>query len=364
MTGNLIENYKPVNYFPALTGIRAIAAFMVFFHHFNPVSKNILSGELYNFIKEFHIGVTIFFVLSGFLIAFRYMDDEKLNFRKYMINRFARIYPMYFLLTTFTFLVFYFFQQKNSAQDLSIYFLNITFLKGFFAELKFSGIAQGWSLTVEELFYISAPLFFIAIRKNKFSLILLPLLIIGLGLLIVSFAGDIGNQGFFRTNNFMFTYTFFGRCCEFFIGIGLSIFYKKYKDRLNTKWTTYSGIVIIIICILEMSLQKKGYKEGVPPIGILINNVILPFFGIALLFWGLLTEKTIIQKLLSTKLFVLLGKSSYVFYLIHLGVIQLFITNRISGNIYILFILINILSILLFKMLEEPINLYLRKKLN
>ena len=257
--------------------------------------------------------------------------------------------------------------KVSRPQQITFYLRNvifITFLKGFFADLKFTGIAQGWSLTVEELFYITAPLIFIAIRKNKLNLILLPMAITGFGLLIVLIAGKIDYQGFFKSNNFMFIYTFFGRCSEFFIGIALSIFYKKYKNRINTNWSTYSAIVIIILCILEMSLQKKGFIGGIPPSGILINNLILPFFGIALLFWGLLTEKTIVQKLLSSDLFVLLGKSSYIFYLIHLGVIQLVITNRISGNYFVLFVLINIISILLFKMLEEPINLYLRKKLS
>ena len=55
---------KSNTYLPALTGVRAIAAFMVFFHHFNQAS---FPYPIYRVLNEFHTGVTVFFVLSGFL---------------------------------------------------------------------------------------------------------------------------------------------------------------------------------------------------------------------------------------------------------------------------------------------------------
>ena len=356
---------KTVNYFPALTGVRAIAAFMVFFHHFNPFNKNGIGGVLHNFTNEFHIGVTLFFVLSGFLIAFRYYDEKKFNFKKYMINRMARIYPMYFILTTLTFIVLYVLQHPNVPHTIVLYFNNITFIKGFFSDYKFTGIAQGWSLTVEELFYFTAPLYFILLKRKNNYLVLLPAVISIVGLLLVLVFSRYDFHGFFSDYKFMFNYTFFGRCSEFFIGIALALFYKKHGESIKTKWATYMGIAFIIICLIALSLLKGDCKYGtLHPMGIVINNLLLPFFGIAILFWGLLTEKTIVQRILSSDLFVLLGKSSYVFYLIHLGVIQLLIAKFISGNYFILFVLINCISIILFKMMEEPINIYLRKKLS
>ena len=57
-----------MKYFPALTGLRAIAAYMVFFHHFNFFSQ---FGEslLSRMVNEFYAGVSVFFVLSGFRAA-------------------------------------------------------------------------------------------------------------------------------------------------------------------------------------------------------------------------------------------------------------------------------------------------------
>ena len=62
--------------FPSLTGIRAIAAYMVFIHHYNTFANK----GLHDFFGEFHIGVTLFFVLSGFLIAHRYYNIEVFDF--------------------------------------------------------------------------------------------------------------------------------------------------------------------------------------------------------------------------------------------------------------------------------------------
>src|SRR5215212_9295842 len=123
-------------YFPSLTGVRAIAAYMVFMHHYRPFDKSYYPKEMHLFTNELHIGVTLFFVLSGFLIAYKYFDLNNFNFRNYMINRIARIYPMYFILTTITFLSYFFIKEQNSFHTVIIYFANITFTRGFFDSIK------------------------------------------------------------------------------------------------------------------------------------------------------------------------------------------------------------------------------------
>lgn len=58
--------------------------------------------------REWHTGVALFFVLSGLLICVRYRDRVELSnrwWKQYLLNRVARIYPMYLLLTCLTFVV-------------------------------------------------------------------------------------------------------------------------------------------------------------------------------------------------------------------------------------------------------------------
>jgi peptidoglycan/LPS O-acetylase OafA/YrhL len=355
----MIDQTK-TNYFNALTGVRAIAAYMVFFHHFNPFSAGIFGSRIALFVNEFHVGVTFFFVLSGFLIGYRYMDLEKFRFRNYMVNRFARIYPMYFMLTTVTFLL----ASDSEGNGMGVYLANISFLKGFSDQLKFTGIAQGWSLTVEETFYLLAPLVFFLIKKNWRAMLLLPLFFFSIGLALVALFRGGGNFGIFGSYDFMIIYTFFGRVFEFFVGIGLAIVIKRDLFIMKKNFLTYLGLSVTAICILAMSLVKGDLPIGIlHPIGMVINNVLLPLFGISIFYLGLLRERTIVSRILETRLFVLLGKSSYIFYLIHAGVIAT-VVSRWSGNYLLNFVLLNLLSVLLFHYLEEPLNLFLRRKLN
>ena len=349
------------NYFPALTGLRAIAAFMVYFHHFNPINETIFGQRMYDFFSELHVGVTLFFVLSGFLIANRYYNLEKIDFKNYMINRFSRIYPIYFLLTTFTFLFFAVLHAQYLFSDFKIYLLNVTFLRGFFDDFKFSGIAQGWSLTVEEIFYILAPIFFLVIKKSKFFLLILPIIILMVGFLLVFIFQDYSFYGFMKTENFMLDFTFFGRCVEFFIGISLAIFIKKFKD-LKLIFLTYFGLFSICFFVLLLSTIKIANGNGTDCMfGKIINSLLLPLFGIAPLFIGLVYERTLISRILESKLFQILGKSSYVFYLIHMGIFGL-VLHKFSTNYLFIFIVLNLISVLLYTYFEKPLNRFIRVK--
>ncbi|OWP83373.1 hypothetical protein BWK59_10885, partial [Flavobacterium davisii] len=292
-------------YYPSLTGIRFIAASMVFFHHYNPISNRNSWPLLYDFFSEMHIGVTLFFFLSGFLIGDRYFE-QKVNWKSFFINRFARIYPSFFILTTLTFIYIYY---KTNVFNIKLYFLNITFIKGFFDSLKFTGIAQSWSLTVEEFFYLLTPFLFMIIKKNKNFIYFLPIIFILLGIVI-----------YFENIIFMLDFTFFGRCFEFFSGIYLALFLKNNKKLLTVKMT-YIGSVFTFLGIFWLVYLKPGvgFYGNDLLLGKIINTFFFPLFAFTPLFIGLIKEKTFINKFLSTQMIQILGKSSYAFYLIHLG---------------------------------------------
>lgn len=351
-------------FFPALTGIRAVAAYLVFMHHAKPFDAEGKWSYLYYFVDELHIGVTVFFVLSGFLIAYRYFDTEKINFRQYIINRFSRIYPVYFLLTTLTFILFVLvLQTESTGTGWLHYLLNITFLKGFFDEYKFTGIGQSWSLTVEELFYFSAPVAFLLLKKNRKNLVLLPVCLMCTGMLLVVLFRHMDIHGFFGSFRFMFSYTYFGRAIEFFTGIALALQIQKHGTAGKTKYYTYTGLLLILVCVVLIACFRQGDYPGIyQPGGIFVNNLVLPLC-VSVLFWGLIRERTIVQKILENPFTVLLGKSSYVFYLIHWGVFFTFI-SKFSSNIWIKFLVLNGLSIIIYKFLEEPLNYYCKKLLS
>jgi peptidoglycan/LPS O-acetylase OafA/YrhL len=383
------------NYIPALTGVRALAAYLVFISHYEYVFDANFPHPVQRFFQEFHIGVTIFFVLSGFLIAFRYYDNFNLTkdwFKQYLKNRVARIYPMYFLLTIGTFIYFYCTGDKSVTAGFQYPFtlllMNITFLRGFFNQLKFTGIAQGWSLTVEECFYFSAPvIFFIAQKYKRFYV--QPLVITGFGFLLVFIFRNTNWYGFFGNFTFMMLYTFLGRCFEFFAGIQLALLLRKNGfERKHKISYTYIGFIMIFVCVWIMSMLPvpRGWTAGLQnPYGIVTNNYLLAM-SITLFFYGLLTENSVLKNVLANPFVELLGKSSYIFYLIHLGYIYGYISTAINWlndwvfnlydkwgvnwhspfeydwlNLIYAFIVLNAVSVLLYKCIEEPLNHAIRK---
>ncbi|HMG07236.1 MAG TPA: acyltransferase [Mucilaginibacter sp.] len=384
------------NYIPALTGVRALAAYLVFISHFAYVFDESFPHIAQRFFGEFHIGVSIFFVLSGFLITFRYYNNfhglSKDWFLQYLKNRVARIYPMYFLLTIAAF-VYYFITKdqtitKGYERPVALILMNITFLRGFFYQFWDTGIAQGWSLTVEECFYFSAPIIFlIAKRFNKFYI--QPVIITCAGIMLYLIFSHINWFGFFGNFTFVMLFTFFGRCFEFFVGIQLARYIlKKGFKRTNKVNYTYTGFVLIFVCVFVMALQPvpKGWNAGVEsPVGIIVNNYFL-CIAVALFFYGILTETTLFKKFLAFPFIELLGKSSYIFYLVHLGWIYNLLHTEFDSlndhvfelydkwgvdwhspfeydslNLLYAFIVLNIISVTLFKLIEEPVNHYIRK---
>jgi peptidoglycan/LPS O-acetylase OafA/YrhL len=383
------------NYIPALTGVRAMAAYLVFISHWGYVLDDYFPQSVQKFLREFHIGVTIFFVLSGFLIAFRYYDNfslSKLWFKKYLKNRVARIYPMYAILTTGAFIYYAFTHAAaivGGLQPVVAYLMNIFFLRGFFSDLKFTGISQGWSLTVEECFYFSAPFMFYFARKYGKAW-LQPFVITGTGALLVLIFRNVNFYGFFGNFTFMMLFTFLGRCFEFFAGIMLALYIKKKGVvRTHNFKFTYLGFVLIFVCVWVMSILPilPGNEFGQQhPLGIITNNYLLAI-AITLFFYGLITEDgTILKGILANKFVELLGKSSYIFYLIHLGYMYNMLSFSVNWlndavnklydkwgvdwvspfqndhlNLLYLFVTLNGIAILLFKNIEEPLNHYIRR---
>jgi len=354
-----------MKHIPVMTGIRFIAALMIFLFHYGGGLND--PGSLY---RQLFLGVHVFFVLSGFIICYTYYDQVTLSRKflgSYFVKRFARIYPLFFVLTTLTFIVIF----KNYAESstwLKEYLLNISFLKGFSENYFLSGIGPTWSLTVEETFYFLAPFIFFVISNKK---ILFPqiLFLWAVGALLVVIFSSTPFDGFFADAQFVAFVTFFGRCFEFYCGIWLALRLKEAKgfQGLKTNWRfpifTVVGLAGMIAIIFLLALVGSYYSqpsvETLP--GILLSNILFPV-AVTVFFMGLLIEQTWVNRFLQSPLMQLLGKSSYALFLVHTGIIAVAIQKNISNNIIVLFVLLQLLSILLFKGFEFPVNRWIRKK--
>lgn len=361
---------------PALTGVRALAAWLVFFHHHRTSLLEVGPLVLW---WELHIGVALFFVLSGFVITWRYdrrvSAGKRESFLKgYFVNRFARIYPLYFVLVVPVMLSY-------GVRSPSAWLLNLTLFTKYGA-----GIPQAWSLRVEECFYLLAPSIFLLWRRN-------PLLPLAAGAAILAVLYPItalpAMVRILGPAQNTLLYSFFGRFFEFYAGIWLAKRVARAgatppTERRFPLWTV-AGIAGIAAVVVGLSALKSAvgpaYMYGVfHPAGVAVNNLVLPIF-IAAFYWGLIRERSWVRSALSTRVADLLGRSSYAFYLIHINPVLLLVElavlaplNRLSpaaagyfadllkGRTAARFIFVTLAAIALYRLVELPANRLLRRR--
>jgi len=335
-------------FFPALAGIRIIAAWMIFLHH---ISGEIKLSWLSAIFKEFHVG--IFFTISGFLtyiLYFKKYEKGQFSFKKFIRKRLARLLPLYWFLLIIA--------AIWQWETLKSFILSFLLLQSYFEDFKFSYVGQAWTIPVQLMFYISVPLFFAVIKKYKYWFVFWPLTILFLGLFLMYSFSTISVHGFLVDLDFLMIYTFFGRVFEFTIGaiVAHLWYYKNSSKVLNLKPTLTGAVSYFIILIIISSFQNPENSYGIShPIGLMLNHIFLPF-SIGLFLIGLCAERTYFSKFLSTEAMILLGNSAYAFYLIHLGYFSEFIYFHISDNLIIRFLSLNIIAVLIYKFMELPIQ--------
>lgn len=341
---------KPGNkiFFPALAGIRIIAAWMIFLHHIAGEVKTVWLSSIF---KEFHVG--IFFTISGFLtyiLYFKKYQEGQFSFKKFIQKRLARLLPIYWFLL----LVAAIWQWES----LKSFILSFLLVQSYFEEFKFSYVGQAWTIPVQLMFYVSIPIFFLWIKKYKYWFVFWPLSILLLGLVLMNTFSKISVHGFLADLDFLLIYTFFGRVFEFTIGAFVArLWYNRNSDKILKFNPTLTGAIsYFIILILISSFQNPEISYGIfHPIGLILNHIILPF-SIGLFLIGLCLERTYFSTFLSTPAMILLGNSAYAFYLIHLGYFSEFIYFHISSNLIIRFVCLNVIAVLIYKFMELPMQ--------
>lgn len=151
---------------PSLDGLRAVAIAFVFISHLSPEIGAIVPGGF---------GVTVFFLLSGYLITTLLRQElnkyGSISFRNFYLRRALRLFPLLYLITAVATLLVWlgWIEGENSIAGI----LSILFYWGnyFVAIHHFDGIPNSmgvvWSLAIEEHFYFIWPLMFIWLARRK-----------------------------------------------------------------------------------------------------------------------------------------------------------------------------------------------------
>jgi len=157
-------------FLPNLNGLRFLGAILVFVFHIFTLGKEIWGdfflAPLFQVIAKLaakgHHGVGLFFTLSGFLITYLLLSeiDRKgtINVPHFLIRRILRIWPLYFIILLFGFLIFphlpHGIHTVHSPLYYSFFLSNLDEIwVGAYDSLNFLTIT--WSVSIEEQFYLS-----------------------------------------------------------------------------------------------------------------------------------------------------------------------------------------------------------------
>jgi peptidoglycan/LPS O-acetylase OafA/YrhL len=341
---------------PELTGIRFVAAFIVCAYHFSPAFG--LTSVSTSLQAPAMSAVSLFFILSGFILSYSYINKlDTLNVKYFFWARFARLAPAFltvmlammpirllFLITSPESAKLTYGIVLNSPIVFFSWLANVFLVAVFVPMLNpwlFFWNPPAWSLTAEAVFYLSFPVVIGIFKKIERASLLILIAMILYGLLCLGIIGiffwimnipatafplwfssslDLGGkiptESFIR--NYAFTYLIyllpFLRCFEFWIGCAAGcVFIKLYEKSRLPQEKTRNLLLGISILQIYLAYQINNWTMG--GMGLGIYAVYIP--GFVLFIFTLACGKTLASSLLSQKLIVKLGKSSYALYISH-----------------------------------------------
>jgi peptidoglycan/LPS O-acetylase OafA/YrhL len=320
-------------YFPGLNGIRFLAALWVIWGHvevikpwfgFAPISPPT------RFRENLGDAVTVFFVLSGFLITYLLLAEIRttgtIQVRKFYLRRILRIWPLYYLLVflgffglpiiehLFSFNGYYPLSDNNPLVygiKLTEYLLFMPHL-GAFLGSYITGIGHLWTIGIEENFYLMWPLLTKVFRKRilrllltiigfKIFIILLSILIAPLPLVPEIIKQILGFINFFRIENMAVG------------GIGAYILFTNQQGILRIIFHPISEKIILALMICNILFFEGDFT--------LLSNQLSAVLYILFILNVSSNPRSTLK--LENRVFNSLGNISFGLYMFHVLVIYL-----------------------------------------
>lgn len=330
-----------------LTFTRFLAAISIVIFHYGAKSF-IFNNDNVSFIfTNANICVSYFFILSGFVMMIAYGNKSEVSALIFFRNRFARIYPLYFL----AILITLFLQIRTNTIDLPGLFLNIFMLQSWIPAGFWSFNPPGWSLSVEFFFYAIFPFVFnkifqkISLKKSTLLIVLFWIfsqLFIQILFLFYPESKLISMDGspLMHLN-------------EFLIGNLAGLYFIK---RWQKKEGNYDLQILILFGLLLLALKFSfglNYRNG------LLAILFIPLIILISLNTGYIT------RLFQKKAFIFLGEISYGIYILQFPIYSLFSAYSINKYFHLTdptivfflrLIILVVVSALSYVYIEKPIQ--------
>lgn len=290
-----------------IDGLRAVAVALVILYHYQ---FNLFSGGF--------VGVDVFFVITGFVITSllsRSFAGGNFSFTEFSAKRIKRLLPAFLLVSFVSFLMispfymdedYYIFSKSwlFSIVGYSNFYYLDEFAKYFSSDAEILPLLHTWSLAVEFQFYlIWPPILLLANRYLK-----KPLAVwVFLAIWTLTFALSV------YYTNYQPDAAYFllpSRLFELLLGAGLAMFADRLPqlNRTGSEILSFSGLALIVGSALILSSEDAfpGY------------NALPSALGTGMIIYaGMFNERSLVEKILSTRGLVFIGALSYSLYLWH-----------------------------------------------
>lgn len=355
---------KPIGnssrYMPGLDGLRAIAVLAVIAYHLN---LQWVPGGL--------LGVTMFFVLSGYLITDILLKQlhpsKKLDLKTFFIRRARRLLPAMFLMIAVVSLWLLIsdtgrlLSLKGDIGSALLYISNwylifheVSYFESFGPASPFGHL---WSLAVEEQFYLLWPLVLLAVirfspKRGKLALWTLAAAAVSAGTMILLYQPGVDpSRVYYGTDT---------RAFALLIGAALAIVWPSWKlsstlsarSRMLMDAVGTFGFVIILVMINQTNEYDSFLYRG---------GMVLFSLATAVVVAALAHPASKFANVIGSKVLAWIGVRSYGIYLYHYPIIVLTTPTAESGELHpvraiIQVILTFVLAELSWRFIEEPIR--------
>jgi peptidoglycan/LPS O-acetylase OafA/YrhL len=308
-----------------LTGFRSLAALAVVWSHITlslpefGLNPHIFGTSIDGMPRGLLLagfGVSMFFALSGFLITYLLLFEERLqpvNISSFYVRRILRIWPLYYIYLAACLLVYMIFNLEFAKSSV-LFYLFFSANIALISDRLLPMLAHFWSIGVEEQFYLFYPFLFKWRSKLLSILVVLVVFLISLKLGFWFWDRKINHNlplSILHVNRFH---------CMMIGGIGAMLYFE------NRSWfvtfCTYLPVQLFCWGIVFLVAINVFHIAS-----ILDNEIISGITTIIII--GQITRKNYILDL-EHRLFEFLGKISYGIYVIH-PVIIFFTSQALKG---------------------------------
>jgi peptidoglycan/LPS O-acetylase OafA/YrhL len=252
----------------SLTSLRGFAAMAVILMHYSATMQPLASGNFPSLAPHGELAVDIFFVLSGFIMAYTYYPSFKTEerwatYRVFLAKRAARILPLNFVISALIVIGTLTFSWLFKLNFLSRTHLNHALAEFIANSLILPGIGIGqsinwpaWSISVEFFAYFLFPLFLVGIFHSRRRVFVATCTVAYALIVLVCTTGEHLSPDGIHGHYFL-PWRDLGRCFSEFV-LGLAVYRLYASGRYTWIFQHDSVVIALLVAIASIIALRLG----------------------------------------------------------------------------------------------------------